>query len=254
MARGFCVGLGEFLTFAAMVLAILVNIGQISQNTVARHFYLVSADLTGLQNSLTTNAAATNVQAHDIYATDQASPLLQNNGLRQYYYWGMYSVCGGEGVGGARSCSPNEFVHRFEPLDVLEADQSKNSGFNISTVLPSGTIQDNAYLGKFSNGASIILLAGTIAAGLAFLVSFLAHHFAFLISALLALLAAVCLAVAAAIWTALVAKVRSSLTSVNIGLVVHYGQSIWLTWGAAGACLLAFVPLVLSCCTARSKY
>lgn len=247
MARGFCVGIGEFLTFSAMVLAILVNMGQLTENIVARHLYLVNADLSGVQ------AAGNGGLGNNVFAQNQASPLLQGNGLRNEYYWGMYSVCGGQGVSGERACSRDRFINIFDPVSVFEEDAGNA---NVINALPAdGVLRDEKYVRNISHAAIIILFAGTVAAGLAFFVGFLAHRFAFLVSALLSLLGAACLLVAAALWTALIAKIRNSLENVNVGIVFHYGQSIWMTWAAGGACLLAFVPLVISCCTGRrDKY
>ena len=165
----------------------------------------------------------------------------------------MYSECGGEGIDGARACSSKKFGNIFQPLTVLEADQA--NGVNVTSILPQSTFTDNQYLGRFSQAAFWLIFIGTVLAGLSFLTGFLAHRFAFLLSALLSLIAAVALAAGAAIWTAMLVKSRQSVNDANLGLVVNYGYLLWFTWASFGATLIAFVPLVLSCCVGRpSKY
>lgn len=67
-----------------MVLAILVNMGQITGNIVARSIYWTSLDTAGFQSGGTTVAG--------IFATNQASPEGAMNGLKNTYHWGLYSA------------------------------------------------------------------------------------------------------------------------------------------------------------------
>lgn len=242
-ARGFCVGIGEFLTFSAMVLMILVNIGQISSNVVARNFSLTHLATNGINTAGTTGS---------LYANSQSAPLLQGQGIRYDYYWGMYSVCGGLGKTADRACSSNTFGNRFMPVMTLTQDAPQNA--NIGNLLPQGVFQDDSYLGRFTNAAFYLLFIGTILAGLAFLFGVLANRFAFLFAALLSLGAAACLAAGVAIWTALIARIRNTLDQNGLGLTVDYGVSIWMAWAAFGATALAFPFLVISCCAGRDKY
>lgn len=86
-------------------------------------------------------------------------------------------------------------------------------------------------------------------------VAFLAHRFAFLLASLLALAGAACLLVAAAIWTAILYKVRSSLSGANTGIDVSYGNAIWMEWAAGAAASLSVIPLLIACISGRrSKY
>lgn len=73
---------GELLTFSAMVLAILVNMGQLTGNIVARSIYWSSLDTTGFTSGGTVPA---------IFATNQAAPEGAMNGLKNTYEWGLYS-------------------------------------------------------------------------------------------------------------------------------------------------------------------
>ena len=73
---------GEFLTFSAMVLAILVNMGQISNNRVARAIYYTELDTTGFEDVIRSSANAGGVNVASVYASDQSSPVLAGNGLK----------------------------------------------------------------------------------------------------------------------------------------------------------------------------
>ncbi|UZJ56478.1 hypothetical protein CBS101457_005798 [Exobasidium rhododendri] len=240
MVSIFCVGVGELLTFAAMVLAILVNMGQISNNIVARSIYYTELDTTGFTVS-------------NAFASSQSAPELAGNGLKYNYRWGLYNFCAGEGS--VRSCARRNFGYEYQPLNVLEDDASSTISSQVPTAISAATFSDSKYLGKFSKPANYLAFVGTVVIGASFLVAFLAHRFAFLIASLLALAAAGCMFVAAAIWTAIIYKVRSSLHGGNSGLTVNYGNAIWMEWAAAAAAALSVIPLLVACISGRkSKY
>jgi hypothetical protein len=92
MASVFCVGLGELLTFAAMVLGILINIGQISNNIVARNIHYTEIDTTNFESTIRNLANQNNVNVDTIFASNQAAPELAGNGLKNQYRWGLYSA------------------------------------------------------------------------------------------------------------------------------------------------------------------
>lgn len=166
--------------------------------------------------------------------------------------------CAGQSQGSStRSCSDKSFVYEFDPIKVLQQDINQQLQPYVSQALPATTLRDSSYLGSFTKAANILAFIGTVVVGLSFLVAFLAHRFAFLLAALLALLAAGCLAVAAAIWTAIVYKVRKSVADLgsNPGVDVEYGNIIWMTWASFGAAALSVIPLLIACVSGRrSKY
>ncbi|PWN33090.1 uncharacterized protein FA14DRAFT_192121 [Meira miltonrushii] len=257
MVAFFCVGLGEFLTFAAMVLGILVNMGQISQNIVARNIYITSLDTTGFETALRTNANNQNVNVDDIFAANQAAPELAGNGVKNEYKWGLYSFCAGAENFKTIACSSRNFGYKYQPLNVLQADISSQYRSFVSETVSASTFQDSSYLARFSNAANYIIFVATVVIGVSFLIAFLAHRFAFLMGALLALAGAALFFVGAAIWTAIIYKVRHSLADQQntSGLDANYGNALWMTWAAGGASVLAVIPLLISCISGRrSKY
>jgi len=243
MVAKFCVGISELLAFSAMVLAILVNMGQISQNIVARNIYYAELDLTGLGGGGALPAT--------VFAGDQAAPSLQNQGLKETYQWGLYNFCGG--AGNTRSCGPRGFGDgRFEPLQVLYADINQQYQTQLNQTVSEGTFADSDYLGRFSHAAFWLIFIGTVLAGLTFLLGFLAHRFAFLVAALVALLGAAALGAGAAIFTAILVKARDSIADVA-GAQLHLTNALWMMWAAFGALTLSIVPFIISCCTGRSE-
>lgn len=257
MASVFCVGLGELLTFAAMVLGILINVGQISNNIVARNLYYTSIDTTGFESAIRTIANQNNVNVDSVFASNQAAPELAGNGLKDQYRWGLYSFCGGSEDFKTLACDQRSFGYDFQPITVLQEDINSQYRQFVSQALPANVLQDQSYLTRFTNAANYIAFVATVVIGAAFLVAFLSHRFAFLLAALLALGGAALFLVAAAIWTAIIYKVRSSVAdqASSSGLDVHYGNAIWMAWAAGGAGVLSVVPLLIACIAGRrSKY
>ncbi|CAO1615845.1 unnamed protein product [Sympodiomycopsis kandeliae] len=247
MVRGFFVGLGLLLTFAATALTVLSNMGQLTQNVVARNIYFVAVNTRGLGDTVTTNGGS-------LYAGNQASAIGANQGLKYEYFWGMYDYCGGSGVNGNRDCSDSYIGYRWEPAKALVADAQTTFASQLNqTIGGDNTFTDDHYLGLLSRVANVIILVGTILTGLGFLTSFLAHRFCFAFAALECLGAAGCLATGAALWTAIIYKAKHSIPD-GVGVVVSYGNALWMTWAAFGAVVLAIIPLIIACCVGRSKY
>lgn len=73
---------GEFFTFSAMVLMILSNIGQLTENMVARSFRYVSINTQDFEQSIRSIANQNNIAVNGIFASDQSSPELAGNGLK----------------------------------------------------------------------------------------------------------------------------------------------------------------------------
>ncbi|KAK0518815.1 hypothetical protein OC834_006478 [Tilletia horrida] len=250
----FCIGIGEFLTFAAMVLAILGQIGQLSNNIVARHIRMA-----GITTVSTTGATSQSFGdflnvGGNIYAQSQGAEELQGNGIKERYEWGLYNLCGGNLDRSDRACTGHQFGHRFQPYATLAADAPQALQAQVNQTVPADiTFADNEYLGKYTHAAFYLLFIGTILAGLSFLVGFAAHRFAFLLAAILALLAALLIGVGAALWTAMAVRTSRSLKDANIGVDFQYGNALWFYWGAFVGETLAIVPFILSCCAGRSK-
>ncbi|SNX81676.1 related to PUN1 - plasma membrane protein with a role in cell wall integrity [Melanopsichium pennsylvanicum] len=246
--RGLCVGIGEFLTFAAVILMVFANIGQLTNNIVTRNIRYVSVDTSGLGNALSQSGA----NVSNLYASDQAAPVGAGNGIRNDYQWGLYRYCAGQPSGSRRSCSERSFGFEFLPLDAILADAPQDARTEIQNFLPQSTFRDSNYLGDYSKPAMYLIFIGSCLALLSWIAGLLSHRFAFLGAAFIALLAALLLGIGAAILTAIYTKAKDSVGQQQYGVSVSYGNALWITWAAFVACVLAIVPYILSCCTGRS--
>ncbi|KAJ9476803.1 Integral membrane protein [Pseudozyma hubeiensis] len=238
---------GEFLTFAAVVLAVFANIGQLSNNIVTRNIRYVSVDTSGLGDALSRNGLAVG----DLYASSQSSPVGQGNGLKEDYQWGLYNYCAGQESGSQRSCSQRNFGFEFLPVDAILADAPQDARQQIQNFLPASTFRDSKYLGDFSKPAMYLIFIGSCLALVAWIAGLLSHRFAFLGAAFIALLSALALGVGAALLTAIYVKAKASVNNAQYGVVVHYGNALWITWAAFAAVALSIVPYIISCCTGR---
>lgn len=225
------------------------QMGQITENIVARNIYFTSLNTAGIGSALSNSTSGTG----SLFASDQTAAELANQGLKYNYYWGMYSFCAGQGKNDDRSCSDRYIGYRWEPAQVLADDAQSTYSSEITTALGDSTFTDSHYLGLLSRVANVILLVGTILTGLAFLTGFLAHRFCFAFAALECLGAAGCLAVGSAIWTAIIYKAKKAIPD-NTGVDIDYGNALWFSWASFAAVTLAIVPLIIACCVGRSKY
>ncbi|TKY90588.1 hypothetical protein EX895_000586 [Sporisorium graminicola] len=246
--RGLCVGLGEFLTFAAVVLAVFANIGQLSNNIVTRNIRYVSVDTSGLGDALSRSGNSIN----NLYANSQSSPVGVGNGIKNDYQWGLYNYCAGEESGGQRACTKRHFGFEFQPVEAILADAPEGSRQELQNFLPRGTFTNSKYLRDYSKPAMYLIFIGSCLAFIAWVAGLLSHRFAFLGAAFIALLSALCLGVGAALLTAIYVKTKDSVNNAQYGIVVHYGDALWLTWAAFVAVALSIVPYIISCCTGRS--
>lgn len=240
----------QFLTFAATVLVVLANIGQLTNNIVARNIRFVSINALNIANAASSN----NVPVPSGFlATDQNAPVAQGQGIKNYYSWGLYNYCAGEKSGSARSCVDSTFGYEWQPFDAILADTPDASRSALTNFIPDSTFRDSSYLADYTLPAFYLVFVGTVLTGLAFLIGFLAARFAFLFAALSAFLGALCLAVGAAIFTAVYVKTKDSIGT-QYGITLEYGNALWFIWAAFAADALAIIPYIISCCTGRDKY
>lgn len=243
----------EFFVFASMALMILANMGQLTQNMVARNMYIANLDLRHA------TAASSPVFSPSAFSSNLSEPLLEHQGLRREYYWGLYSVCGGDGTTGTRKCSPRSFGHQFDPLAVVVADTANVTaipGQVISSPNSSGKLQDQHWLHVFSRVGFYFLFVGTILTGALFLAGAAAEGVFFLLAAGFALLTGAVLCVGAGMWTAVVSESRKTVhqgSGAQLGIEIHFGNLLWMIWAAAGATLAATFPFLLAFFLARRE-
>lgn len=240
---------GELLTFAAVVLCVFANIGQLTNNIVTRNIRFVTVDTTGLGTAL----GANNVNVPDgFFAGNQGVAEAQNNGVKDSYQWGLYNYCAGVASGSSRACVPRSFGFEWQPVNAILNDAPQDAQDAITSFLPANTFRDSGYLADYSRPAMYLIFIGSCLSLLAWIAGLLSHRFAFLGAAFIALLAALTLGVGAALLTAIYTKARDSIGT-QYGVTVSYGNALWMIWGAFVAVVLSIVPYIISCCTGRSK-
>jgi len=247
MSRFFaCAGLGVFLTLAASILAIFAHISQINSNIVPRNIRMVTVATGDVGQALGLG--------NSIYG--QSSSNAANAGLRQYYEWGLWTYCAKSGSSGGAPdyCDGTSWAHEFRPVPAILYDVPANAQTEVANRLPGGVFTSDSYLGRFSKAAFYLLIIGTILGGLALIMGFFAHRFAYLVCALLTLFAFLCTAVGCIIWTVIIARTKQSINSAGVGILVSYGNALWIYWAATGCLLFAVLPFIFSCIAGRDRY
>lgn len=111
-----------------------------------------------------------------LYTNNVSTPLNAQQGLRQFYEFGLYSYCAyiDEKSG---TCGNHTAGQEFKPYDVITSDMLANySRISASPIIPVDlTFKNSKYLGQTSNAAYWLILLGTISAALALITSVKAY-------------------------------------------------------------------------------
>ncbi|KIK71384.1 hypothetical protein GYMLUDRAFT_33546 [Collybiopsis luxurians FD-317 M1] len=248
-----CIGVASFLSFSAMILLIFTHVGQINTSTVPRGIYMARMNVSQFGAAL---HQAIVDPVDGLYTNDSSLPLLEGNGIRQFYNFGLYSHCGYVNKS-AGICSNETIGYPYKPFDYFVGDMSDSYSIITSSIITGGTFRDSSYLGQATKAAYWLILLGTILAALSFFSGVAKHNLTFFLSAVFAAVSSIFILVAAAIWTVVIKKsngVSHTLIGVNptpIGIEITEGPGLFLTW-AAFACLFAsMIPYLISCCTYR---
>ncbi|BGP35871.1 hypothetical protein JCM10296v2_007723 [Rhodotorula toruloides] len=267
----FCAGTGILFSFAATILLVFVHITQITPSLIPRDLRIVAIDTSGLSTALAAAAKSSGVSIatgnfSDIY---NAQPVGQgyfvkgqnesrHDGLRKTYEWGLWSYCSTNGnIGSPRSyCIDRSINERFEPAQVLMEDIPTQYSDLLQKVLPSNVFTADNYLGSYTEGASYVILAGSLATALAALIGLFARRGAFILSCLFSIVGFLGLAVGAVIYQVIYTRAQDAInqattSGVDLGITLDYGNALWILWAATGLMLLAIVPYAVACCTGR---
>jgi hypothetical protein len=258
-----CIGSASFFTFVATLLLIFAHVGQINTGNVPRGISLANMNITDFGATL---AAATGDPKPGLYNTTDGAPLGVHLGLRQQYSWGAYSYCAfTTTVNGSNTiCTPTSFPKPFRPADAIQ-DDTPERPFNYTAQVRSLLGQDSSdfknsdYLGYFSTAAFWLMFLGTLATAAAFAAGLVQSRMTFWIATSLAVFSTLCILISASIYTAIVGKAQginsaqwtTPTATISIGIVVTYGNALWLLWTAFICLFLSIVPYVISCCTYR---
>lgn len=107
-----------------------------------------------------------------LYTNNASTPLAQHLGLRNFYDFGLYRYCAY--VNGSHgTCSPHVTADKLQPYEAVTSDMPEQYTIITDALiseLPPTTFSNSQYLGEFSRAAYYLLLLGSVASGLAFIV------------------------------------------------------------------------------------
>ncbi|KAK0198507.1 actin cortical patch SUR7/pH-response regulator pali [Armillaria mellea] len=249
------VGFASLLSFAALILLIFVNVGQINTSAVPRALYLAKVNVSQYGQSLQT---ALLDPIYGLYTDNASEPLLESRGLRQYYQFGLYSHCGyvaaKEGI-----CSNHTAAYEYRPYDIITNDMTANYSAITQAVVSGTTFQNSHFLGQPTKSAYYLIIIGTVTTAVALLTGMFKQAFTFFISTVFAALSTILILCGAAIWTAMINKsatindvlIGDASNPVLVGIDVSVGPVLYLLWAAFACLFVSIIPYMITCCTYR---
>ncbi|KAG2368765.1 actin cortical patch SUR7/pH-response regulator pali [Suillus spraguei] len=255
MKGEYCVGGASFLSFVALLLLIFVHVGQINTSLVPHGIAMAKVNTSGFGQAMQETITD---PVEGLYTDNYTSPLGEQNGLRQLYEFGLYSYCAYVNSS-AGTCTNHTIADKFEPFVAMTSDMLPNYTSIANSMLVKTTLFNSAYLGYNSRVAYYFILIGTIFATIALFTGVAKRALLFVISTVSSIMAALFILIGAAIWTSIVKKCEGvntlELTQLNggvlSGIIVSYGNGIYLAWAAFACLAAATVPYMVSCCTFR---
>ncbi|KAG2044311.1 actin cortical patch SUR7/pH-response regulator pali [Suillus americanus] len=255
MRGEYCVGGASFLSFVALLLLIFVHVGQINTSLVPHGIAMAKVNTSGFGQAL--NESILN-PIGGLYTTNYTSPLGEQNGLRQFYEFGLYSYCAYVNSS-AGTCTNHTIADKFEPYIAMKSDMFTNYSQYTDTMFVNTTFVNSSYLAYNSRVAYYFILIGTIFATIALFTGVAKRALLFFVSTASSIMAALFILIGAAIWTSIVKKCEDINTleivqlngGVLSGITVSYGNGIYLAWAAFACLAAATVPYMVSCCTFR---
>ncbi|GAA5882289.1 hypothetical protein JCM3774_003358 [Rhodotorula dairenensis] len=271
----FCAGLGIVFAWAALILMIFGQVGQVGTSVFPRHVRVFAIDTAGVAKALESAARQSGVSIADAgnfsdvystqpvgegYFTKGANESL-HSGLRQTYEWGLWSYCATNGdLGAARSYCVASSVQNggVDPAAVLLEDVPAKYSDLLQSVLPAEVFKMSDSLDFYTNRASVVILAATVTAGIAALLGLCAHRGGFLVAAVLQVVAALCLSAGLGMYQVLYSEASTAIDhataqGVDIGIALAYGNGLAILWAANALLYLSIVPYVVACCTGRTS-
>jgi hypothetical protein len=259
-----CIGSASFFTFVATLLLIFAHVGQINTGNVPRGISLANMNITDFGTAL---AAATGDPKPGLYNTTDGAPLGVHLGLRHQYSWGAYSYCAfTTTVNGSNTiCTSTSFPKPFRPGDaILDDTPERPTNYTVQVrgllKFDQSDFTNSDYLGYFSTAAFWFMFLGTLGTVTAFITGLVKSRTTFWVATSLAVFSTLCIMISASIYTAIVGKAQGinsaqwqppSGPPVPLGIVVTFGNALWLQWTAFICLFLSIVPYVISCCTYR---
>ncbi|TKA50401.1 hypothetical protein B0A53_06256 [Rhodotorula sp. CCFEE 5036] len=270
----FCAGLGIVFAWAALILMIFGQVGQLGTSVFPRHVRIFAIDTAGVSKALASAARQNGVSIEgsgnfsDVYSTQpigkdyfiKSSNESLHGGLRQTYEWGLWSYCATNGdLGAPRSyCVASSVNNGVDPAAVLLEDVPLKYSDLLKSILPNQVLSVSDSLDFYTNRASIVILTATITAGLAALLGLFSHRGGFFFAAFFNVVSAFALSAGLAMYQILYSEANSAIDTatangVDVGITLDYGNGLALLWSANALLYLSIVPYVGACCTGRTS-
>ncbi|KAJ6519428.1 actin cortical patch SUR7/pH-response regulator pali [Mycena sanguinolenta] len=250
-----CVGAASILSLASLLLLIFVHVSQINTSSVPRSISLVKIDVSAYGASL---HKALFDDIDGLYATNGSAPLEAGTGLRQLYFFGLYSHCGYLNDSNTGTCTNTSIQNQFTPYAALTSDMLSNYTEITNFILSETTFANSDSFGHTSRAAYWMLLLGTICAALSLFTGVVKFSSTFFLSTITAIVGSIFLLIGATIWTVLIKRAQTintgfipAATPVPAGIVVSVGKGLFLIWAAFVTLVVSVVPYMISCCTFR---
>ncbi|KAF8973850.1 actin cortical patch SUR7/pH-response regulator pali [Flammula alnicola] len=250
-----CISFASILSFTSLLLLIFVHVGQINTSTIPRKIFMVKVNMSAYGDAV--QAAIFN-PVFDLYTNNASAPLNAQQGLRQFYEFGLYSYCAyvDEKAG---ICGNHTAGQEFKPYDIVTSDMISN--FSILSATPliplDLTFKDSKYLGQTSKAAYWMILLGTICAALALVTGIAKNNLTFFVSSIFSAVGCIFLLIAASLWTVLIRKTEAINTALqagnqqSVGISISEGSGLFLTWAAFVCLFVSVIPYAIMCCTYR---
>ncbi|KAG8826253.1 hypothetical protein FRC19_009400 [Serendipita sp. 401] len=243
-----CLAIGAFFSVLSLVLQIAIHVSQAS-TTAGSSLSMVNINLQALESSMQAVFGNSSVK-DDLYNTTQGAPLGQSLGLRHEYRWGLYSHCAyilSPAVSGV--CGNVTFAASWTPFETLREDVPPIYFVQVNEFIID-SLRDSPYLGTLSHVAFYLIFMATIATILVIPLGLIRTTLTFLCAAILSCASAAALLIASSMWTSVISHVQAT-NKTRTGVVVSFGQTVWLTWAAFALSLASVLPYVISSRTFR---
>ncbi|ODQ68680.1 hypothetical protein NADFUDRAFT_45163 [Nadsonia fulvescens var. elongata DSM 6958] len=255
-------------TLAALILTLIVLLGNVSNTVVLRDVYFLKVNISDLSIP-TAELGLTG----DLATVADAAPkaIAQQAGLHEYYTTGLWNYCAGNSTNGTDFtidyCSKPASMYYLDPVNMLSQDISRThssvSSATLATALESAfPTEINDYISivkPVSNAMWILYIVGIC---LTFIAIFVGGIFSFhsrcgsFCTGLISALSSISLIVASGIATAMFTKIRNlfneNANSFGIGASVGR-QAMILTWVAVLCSLASTLFWMLSICCGSTK-
>ncbi|GAA5993468.1 hypothetical protein JCM10908_002207 [Rhodotorula pacifica] len=270
-----CAGFGIVFAWAALILMIFGQVGQLGTSVFPRHLRIIAIDTAGVAKALSSAARQSGISVanvttsgnfSDVYSTQpigkgyfsKDANETYHGGLRKTYEWGLYSYCTTNGdLGAPRSYCVHSSIHNgIDPVAVLLQDAPTKYDELLKSIIPRQMFDISNNLDFYTNRSSIVILVATITTFLAAILGLFSQRGGFFFAAFFNIISALMLSAGLAMYQILYSGLQNYIDAatsagVDVGVSLLYGNAMAILWAANALLYLSIVPYVVACCTGR---